>query len=306
MWAAVGQVFFSYIGFDSVSTLAGEVAKPGRDLPIGIVGTLGIVTALYITVGLVLTGMQPYYLISTTAPLADAFTHWGWARTIIAFGSVTTITATTLASLIGQPRIFYQMAKDGLMFPIFGKVNKKTGVPVEGTLITGLVSAVIALFFDLDVLLNMISIGTLLAFTVVCSGVLIMRYQNPDPNAPPRERFKLPVLVIIYIVCCLLFSARNKLTFTLSTTYNIISWVSCALPLLVSFISFFFLQTTSRPTKFSTPLVPFVPCAGIAMNVWFILSLDIASILRLIVWTIIGMAIYLGYGIRHSVLNKTE
>jgi len=120
-WAGVGKVFFSYIGFDSVSTLAGEVKKPERDLPIGIVATLLVVTLLYIIVALILTGMQPYYLIDVNAPLSVAFqaVHMNWASTIIAFGSITTITATCLASLVGQPRIFYQMARDGLMFKIF-------------------------------------------------------------------------------------------------------------------------------------------------------------------------------------------
>ncbi len=113
-WNGVGTVFFSYIGFDSVSTLAGEVARPARDLPLGIVGTLGIVTALYVAVSLVTTGMVNYLQLDINAPLSAAFAAVGsnWASIVVAVGSVTVMTATTLCSLVGQPRIFLQMAKD--------------------------------------------------------------------------------------------------------------------------------------------------------------------------------------------------
>jgi len=299
-WSGVGKVFFSYIGFDSVSTLAGEVKKPERDLPIGIVGTLLLVTGLYVVVSLVLTGMQPYYLINQQAPLSVAFSyaHQNWASTVIAFGSVTTITATCLASLVGQPRIFYQMAQDGLMFPIFGRLNKRTGVPVFGTIITGLISAIIALLLNLDTLLDMISIGTLLAFTVVCGGVIILRYQDETPG----KRYKAPLMVILYFCGCIFFGIRNKLDLHLTTPYNIVVWIAFAIPMVAAFIPLLFLKTTNLPTTFKCPLVPWIPALGILMNVWFIMSLSLGSIYRLLVWTVLGMLIYFGYGIRNSAL----
>lgn len=137
-WNGVGTVFFSYIGFDSVSTLAGEVKNPNRDLPIGIVGTLCIVSALYVAVSLVITGMVHYSALSTEAPLSAAFLSVGnnWASIVVAIGSVTVMTAATLCSLVGQPRIFLQMSKDGLFFQVFSKVNKKTATPVgEGRVV---------------------------------------------------------------------------------------------------------------------------------------------------------------------------
>eukprot|EP01114_Cavostelium_apophysatum_P013213 TRINITY_DN3144_c0_g2_i1.p1 TRINITY_DN3144_c0_g2~~TRINITY_DN3144_c0_g2_i1.p1 ORF type:complete len:580 (+),score=112.20 TRINITY_DN3144_c0_g2_i1:194-1933(+) len=304
-WAGVGKVFFSYIGFDAVSTLAGEVKNPTRDLPIGIVGTLSIVTGLYVVVSLVLTGMQNYSEIDVNAPLAVAFqaVHWKWASIIISFGSVTTISATCLASLVGQPRIFYQMAQDGLIFPIFGKVNAKTGVPVFGTVITGVISALIALFFNLNVLLDMISIGTLLAFTVVCGGVIILRYEPEDRN---QKSLRTPLHVLGFFGCCVIFSMKQKFDYHLDLKWTIVTWVAHAIPMIVCFFAFFFFKQTNIPTTFKTPLVPLVPCLGILMNTWFILSLSIDSIYRLLIWTALGMALYFGYGIRNSALNREE
>jgi len=299
VYRGVGMVFFSYIGFDSVSTLAGEVKRPGRDLPIGIVGTLLTVTALYIAVSLVLTGMVNYTDLDVDAPLSDAFKHVGahWAASIVAFGSLTTMSATTLASLVGQPRIFFQMSKDGLIFKLFSKVNPKTGVPVEGTLITGVVSAVIALFLDIDILVNMISIGTLLAFTVVCGGVIVLRYQSDNP----AEEKKAPLMTIAYFIGCIIFSARVKIPIHgVSTAVNVVTWLVFAIPAVATFIPLLLQKQTNIPEKFKCPLVPWVPCLGILMNVWFIANLDIDSIYRLVIWTSIGMAIYFLYGIRHS------
>jgi len=282
----------SYIGFDSVSTLAGEVRRPDRDLPLGIVGTLGIVSALYVAVSLVITGMVNYINLDINAPLSAAFQAVGsnWASIIVALGSVTVMTATTLCSLVGQPRIFLQMAKDGLIFPIFGKVNPKTGTPTEGTIITGLASTIIALFFDLDSLVNMISIGTLLAFTVVCGGVVILRYQ--DPERPKRS----PLLVVFYALGCLIAAIAER--FWPAEYYWF--WTIFTIPFLAVFVILCFSKQMSREGAFLCPLVPFVPCLGIFMNIWFILHLPLDSLYRLVVWTILGMSIYVFYGIRHS------
>ena len=151
--AASGVVFFSYVGFDCVSTLAEECKNPQRDLPLGILGTLAIASILYVAVTLVLTGMVPSDQIDVNAPLSSAFLHAGlsWAGIIIAFGSVTTLTATTLCSLFGQPRIFYRMSQDGLLWTPFSMLNKKQ-VPIFGTIVTGGTSMLIAFFLDIGTL----------------------------------------------------------------------------------------------------------------------------------------------------------
>jgi amino acid transporter len=185
------QVFFAYIGFDSVTTLAEEVKNPKRDLPIGIIVTLSISSALYIGASLVVTGMVPWYLLDQNRPLATAFKQVGndWAATLIAGITVTGLTASTLTSLFGQPRIFYRMAKDGLLFRAFATLHPTTKAPLWGTIITGCSAAFIAFIFSLDALSNMISIGTLLAFSTVCGGIVILRYESPNRprNSVPGE-----------------------------------------------------------------------------------------------------------------------
>lgn len=290
-------VFFSYVGFDAVTTLAGEVQNTKRDLPIGIVGTLTIVTGLYCAVSLVITGMLPYNSIDPNAGLSNAFLQVGsnWASIVVGFGSVTTLSATTFASLLGQPRIFYQMAADGLFFQIFAKLTKK-GVPALGTI----VSAAFALFFafvlTLTELTDMISIGTLLAFAVVCAGVVVLRHQDP---ARPKD---VPILMACYFFVCIMSC--------LSIIYRWYAWDNYYLAtfLLILYIvapictglSFYMFPVRDLPIGFKTPLVPLIPCVGIYVNIFLILSLSPAALLRVVLWTIVGAIIYFAYGIRNS------
>jgi len=282
-------VFFSYVGFDSVTTLAGEVANTKRDLPIGIVGTLGMVTLLYCLVSLVITGMLPYYKIDVNAGLSDAFSQVGahYASIIVGLGSVTTLAATTFATLLGQPRIFYQMAKDGLFYSIFGKLTSK-GVPAWGTVISGFFAAIFAFALSLGELTDMISVGTLMAFTVVCAGVVILRHQDPSRPAD------VPGLMAIYLVVC-----------SLSAVSIIYGWPwwsipLYAIPVVIVMLTFFIFRVVDMPQGFKTPLVPIVPCVGIYINIFLIFSLSFFAILRVIAWTGLGMIIYFTYSIRHS------
>jgi len=293
----VGTVFFSYIGFDSVSTLAGEVKNPKRNLPIGIIGTLAIASSLYVAVSMVITGIVNYTNLNEDAPLSTAFEVIGmkWASIIVAIGSVTAMTATTLCSLIGQPRIFFQMATDGLMFPLFARVNSK-GVPFYGTLITGLVAATISMFFELGALVDMISIGTLMAFIVVCCGVIILRY--PSAESPK----KTPGLVLLYVLSCIIFSISAVIPTNAWWIYLIFAVVP-----LGSFISLLvFLKNPIQPPAFKCPLVPFTPCLGILANIWFIMNLPWTSLIRTLIWASLGFLIYFLYGIRNSVLARGD
>jgi basic amino acid/polyamine antiporter, APA family len=303
-FAGAGIVFFSYIGFDSVTTLAGEVARPSRDLPLGIVGTLSIATCLYVGVSLVVTGMVNYTEISVDSPLTDAFENIGlkWAAIIVAVGGVTALVASTLCSLLGQPRIYYQMAMDGLIPKRFGNVNPKTQVPVFGTLVTGVTSSILALCLELSTLTSMISIGTLLAFTVVCAGVIVMRCQPRGEGFQHytmdwQKYFSIPAMLFVYFLDAVLVSLGIKHSFEW--------WVLIILgiPILVLVVLFSLLPQPNKPTTFQCPLVPFFPLLGILVNTFLIVQLNIDSIYRVMVWTMLGMLIYFGYGIRHSKLN---
>lgn len=201
--AGAAYVFFAYIGFDSVSTQAEEARNPQRDLPIGIITSLAICTALYIGVAAVLTGMVPYTEIDVDAPLAAAFARYGFpaAALIISVGAVAGMTSVLLVLLLAQPRVFFAMARDGLLpEKFFGHVHPRFRTPHRSTILTGLVVAVVAALFPIQALAEMVNIGTLFAFVVVCSAVLIMRYTNPDQPRPFRTPLfpLVPILGIVF------------------------------------------------------------------------------------------------------------
>ena len=317
--AGGGFVFFSFIGFDCVCTLSEELKNPQRDLPRGIVGTLVIVTVLYIIVALVLTGMVPLAAIDVNAPLSSAFlsVDMKWASAIVAFGSASTLTATTLCSLFGQPRIFYRMAKDGLLFQAFGTLSEKAKVPEFGTIVTGAGAGLLALLLDIDVLTDMISIGTLLAFTVVCVSILVLRYErstedgssgtSSDSTARPEEGAASAENLAYWYVAYFLLAA---------VAFNA-SWASVSLGhFQFAFLTVFALVLVSCTHKlakieqanfaasFRCPLVPWFPCIGIIFNINLIFGLPASSFFRLCVWSILGLGIYLMYGMTHSSLEN--
>jgi len=186
---ASGIIFFAYIGFDAVSTAAQEAKNPQRDMPIGIMGSLVVCTILYVAVSAVLTGMVPYTELNTPAPVAlalDRHPELSWLAGWIKLGAIAGMTSVMLVMMLGQPRIFYAMSRDGLLPPFFRKVHPTHKTPYIGTLITGTLAAVIGGLFPVTILGELVSIGTLLAFTTVCIGVLVLRYTRPDLKRPFR------------------------------------------------------------------------------------------------------------------------
>ncbi|WP_414469045.1 amino acid permease [Methanobacterium sp. ACI-7] len=204
-WSGVFQgaamVFFAYIGFDAVSTAAEETKDPQRTLPIGIIGSLIISSILYIVVALVLNGMVPYNLLSNAAPVTFALDKVGanWAASIVSFGAIFGLTSVLLTSLFGQTRIFFSMSRDGLLPNIFSKVHVNFRSPIASILIVGAVAALIAAFFPLDAIIELVNIGTLSAFIFLALSIIILRYQRPDI---PRK-FKCPLVPVIPILSIL-------------------------------------------------------------------------------------------------------
>ncbi|KAK4415359.1 Cationic amino acid transporter 2, vacuolar [Sesamum alatum] len=182
MLAGASTVFFAYIGFDSVASTAEEVKNPQRDLPMGIGFALTICCTLYMLVSAVIVGLVPYYAMDPDTPISSAFASHDikWAAYIITVGACTALCSTLMGSLLPQPRILMAMARDGLLPSFFSEVNKRTQVPIKSTLVTGLLSAGLAFFMDVEQLSGMVSVGTLLAFTMVAISVLILRYVPPD------------------------------------------------------------------------------------------------------------------------------
>jgi len=236
-------VFFAYIGFDAISTAAEETRDPQRNLPIGILGGLAICTVIYVVIGAVLTGMVPYQQLATADPLARAlqlagFTRVGW---VVALGAAISMAAVLLVFQYGQPRIFFAMARDGLLPAWAARVDPKTRIPWVTTLLTGVVVALGSLIGDAAETYDLTNIGTLFAFALVCAGVLVLRVKEPN-----------------------------------------------------------------RPRPFRVPFPWIVAPLGVVACVFVMIGLPRAAWERFAVWLVIGVVIYVGYGVRHSRLRSSK
>ena len=211
--AGAAVVFFAYIGFDAVSTVAEETKNPARDLPIGIIASLVICTIFYVVVAAVFTGLIPYNelvrRLSTeqAEPLTMALNHVApnarWASAVVAFGSVIAHTAVLLVFQLGQPRIFFSMARDGLLPPVFAKVHPKFKTPHVTTILTGVIVGAFAAFMSIDEMVDLTNIGTLFAFVLVCIGITILRYKDPHRHRPFRVPLGAWFLPMLGAVSCL-------------------------------------------------------------------------------------------------------
>jgi basic amino acid/polyamine antiporter, APA family len=239
--AGAAYIFFAYIGFDAVSTTAQEAKNPQRDLPLGIIISLLVCTALYILVAGVLTGMVPWQDVNIEAPIANAFMDRGLATAshVITVGALAGLTSVMLVMLLGQTRVLYSMANDGLLpRKFFADVHPKFRTPWKNTILVGLLAAVVGSVTPIDDIGKMVNIGTLLAFVIVCCAVMVLRKTNPGQARP-----------------------------------------------------------------FRTPLVPLVPILGILFNGYMMYKLGWVNWARLIIWLIIGLTVYFGYGRHHSRLQ---
>ena len=218
-------IFFAYIGFDAVSTAAQEAKNPQRDMPIGILGSLGISTVLYILVAIVLTGIVSYTFLNVSDPIAVGVDAMGaglfWLRPIIKIAAIAGLSSVILVLLMGQPRIFYSMSKDGLLPPIFSKIHPRFKTPYASTLITGSIALILAGILPINILGELVSIGTLLAFAIVCIGVIILRIKRPDIKRSFKTPFS-PFVPILGAGICIL----QMLSLPWETWTRLIVWMA--------------------------------------------------------------------------------
>ena len=189
IFRATGVIFFAYIGFDAVSVAAQEAKNPQRDVPIGILGSLAICTLLYMLMSYVLTGIAPYASLNVGHPVSaalEALPGTRWLAPYVNIGAIVGLSSVVLVLLLGQTRIFYAMSRDGLIPPAFAEIHPRFATPWKGTIITGIACATMAGLLPLDILGELVSIGTLAAFVIVCAGVMVLRVRAPDRHRPFR------------------------------------------------------------------------------------------------------------------------
>jgi APA family basic amino acid/polyamine antiporter len=228
-WSGVlrgaSAVFFAYIGFDAVSTAAQEAKNPQRDLPIGMIASLLICTVLYILMALVMTGLAPYRLLSVPHPVSVAIgaaPALRWLEYLVNVGAIAGLSSVVLVMLMGQPRIFYTMSRDGLLPPLFGRVHPKFRTPATSTVIVGAVALLIAAFFPVGLLGDLVSGGTLAAFATVCIGVLILRKRSPELKRPFRTPF-VPLVPVLGAMATLgMMATLPGLTWVLLAAWTVI------------------------------------------------------------------------------------
>eukprot|EP00898_Chlorokybus_atmophyticus_P002465 jgi/Chlat1/3219/Chrsp22S03500 len=288
---AASLVFFSFIGFDSVATMAEEVQKPSRDLPIGIIGSVLITSVLYASMCIVISLMVPYSSINTQAPFSVAFASVGmrWASYIVSLGAVLGIVTSLLVILIGQARVLIVVGRAGLLPNVVARIDERRGTPVVATVMLSSLSGIIALFTSLDVLGKMVSIGTLLVFFMVAAAVLYRRYYAPGIGESPRPALlHLAWIVLSAMGLALYYQTTDD---WIGLVVFFLSWATATASLQ------YFCPPAYTPLSFATPLMPWLPSASMLLNVFLLATLDAASYWRFAVWTALSVAVYVVYSV---------
>jgi len=227
---AAASIFFAYIGFDAVSTAAQEAKNPQKDMPVGILGSLVVCTILYILVSLVLTGLVSYKTLNVSAPVALAIdaTGVGWGSILVKIGAVFGLATVMLVMLLGQSRVFYSMSRDGLLPKWASAIHPRFRTPWITTIVFGAFAAIMPAIFNIDVLSQLVNIGTLLAFTIVCAGVWILRVRHPQMKRPFKTPL-VPLVPILGIVSALYLMSRLSL----------VTWTVMIIWLLIGLVIYF-------------------------------------------------------------------
>lgn len=311
---AASVIFFAYIGFDAVSTAAEETENPEKNLPIGMIGSLVICTILYILISLVMTGMAPWNQLGTADPMATALEivqgrpglsaqsmHvLSISHFVVTVGALFSMTAVLLVFQLGQPRIFFSMARDGLLPKFFAAVHPVYQTPHVTTILTGVLVAGAAAFMDIAIVIDLCNIGTLFAFVIVCAAVLLLRFRDGRKSVSPDRPYQSSANCTLVLALLLAFwgvtsgHLGDQLTAALCTPIAL--WVG------VSFRGL--AKASGRP--FTAPFAPLTPMLGIVTCVWLMMASPVMTWIRFFVWLAVGLVIYFVYGMKRSVLNNPD
>ncbi|GLT65297.1 hypothetical protein SLA2020_377360 [Shorea laevis] len=296
IFQASAVLFFAYVGFDAVSTMAEETKNPARDIPIGLIGSMVITTLAYCLLAVTLCLMQPYTTIDVDAPFSVAFEFvgWNWAKYVVAAGALKGMTTVLLVSAVGQARYLTHIARTHMLPPWLANVNEKTGTPVNATVVMLFATAVIAFFTKLDILSNLLSISTLFIFMLVAVALLVRRYYVSGVTTK-TNRIKL----ILFILLILGSSIATAAYWGVSD-----GWVGYVITgpiwLIGTMGIWLFVPHAREPKLWGVPLVPWLPSLSIAINIFLLGSIDTASFARFGVWTVMILVYYFLIGLHAS------
>ncbi|XP_016955951.1 cationic amino acid transporter 2 isoform X1 [Drosophila biarmipes] len=336
--------FYGFIGFDCIATAGEEAKNPKKSIPFAVIVSLAMIFLAYFGVSTVLTMMLPYFEQDEKAPLPHVFRINGWhvAEYVVSIGAMFGLCSSMMGAMFPLPRIVFAMSNDGLLFKFLGDISEKYKTPFKGTMITGLLTGILAAVFNLSQLVNMMSIGTLLAYSMVASCVLMLRYEVDDrresrivgngralsleqdrPYALWRRIFNLngqavptkqtsrivTYSVTLFSLWCMVFSqilTKFEEDIANVTSFDGIKLVLGTIPLVLLLLIISRQPTSGVKLSFKVPLVPWLPGISILINIYLMIKLDILTWVRFSIWIAIGLAIFLSYGIRHSRLRQRE
>ncbi|XP_043974675.1 high affinity cationic amino acid transporter 1-like isoform X1 [Gambusia affinis] len=334
--------FYAFVGFDCIATTGEEVKNPQRAIPIGIVASLLICFVAYFGVSAALTVMMPYYLLDNNSPLPVAFQYVGWegATYAVAIGSLCALSTSLLGSMFPMPRVIWAMAEDGLLFKCLAKISTRTKTPLTATVTSGMVAAVMAFLFELKDLVDLMSIGTLMAYTLVAACVLILRYQpeqlstayemantqdepesysegNSDVFPQPEDTVSIknllspsnpepsPLSGRTVNICTSILVVLMCVFSVVASQQTSPPWavvlMSVTMAAIVLLTFVIFRQPQSKAKlAFKVPLLPFIPIISMFVNIYLMMQLNKGTWVRFSIWMLIGIFIYFLYGFRNS------
>ncbi|XP_059622443.1 cationic amino acid transporter 2-like isoform X2 [Phlebotomus argentipes] len=344
MLKGAATCFFGFVGFDCIATTGEEVKSPQKAIPRAILFSLIIIFLSYFGVSTVLTLMWPYYLQDVNAPLPFAFEQVGWsfAKWIVAIGGIVGLITSLFGAMFPLPRIIYAMSQDGLVFRFLGQVHTHFKTPVMGTMCAGVLTGLVAALLDLKQLVSMLSIGTLLAYTVVAISITILRFSNraetfceasessSSMKAKKQSFFSSSLLqlfncralkrptrlssrivggmIFLYTVfslalCLLILYSKKELA--AGQVWTIVVWTIICAVLVITLISMAVQPRDPTEAPFKVPLVPLIPGISIFINIYLMLMLDAYTWIFFSIWLVVGFILYTCYGFRNS-LRLTE